>query len=1408
MSTNTPLSRIAHHLTLRRLETTALSSTVLALILTVGLVETGLVHEANPVTAALAEQFGWATTGLLGIGVAAAAFGLFRAIHRRGYDRSALAGGVLLAGLGVADFGVNLVRLAQVGWPASLPEGIVATTAPAVVGAVVVAAHPYRGVAIRGVTSVRPTAPRFAPAAMALLLITSTFAGVVVIGTQPLGDGQSGTASAAPADELWNSSTGGSIYKSSPTVANGTAYVGVSDNSLYAFDVETGTEKWSAATGDNVASNSPTVANGTVYIGSYDGSVYAFDAETGNEEWSAATGSAIQSSPTVANGTVHVGSADGSVHAFDAETGNVEWSATAGDSTESSPTVTDGTVYLGSEDGSLYAFDAETGNEEWSAATGDGIYESSPTVADGTVYIGSDDGSLHAFDAETGAEEWSSATGDWIRSSPTVADGTVYVGSHDNSLYAFDAETGAEEWSAATGDYIASSPTVADGTVYVGSQDNSLYAFDAATGTEEWSYATGGGVQSSPTVADGTVYVGSSDGSLYALDTDHSKDSSGSRNELHTLGHVGPVEQTSGSTGADINGTVENQNGDPAANTTVVGWGVDYSNISAGQAQSLEDRAREIIQESSNVRPDAFDPELQLTGGDGKLRSASEPYVAVHTRGDWNIRTSGDEPAQDVNPDLGQPMVQAPANEELVFSAWNPENDPLVQDSTDGDLPGSTIPENQTIVVEQIGPSNSTIKEPLRLETEPVLEYGTLSFSGKTHYAATAELPTGFYRVSVENSSFSYVMAVGDTGQMVQAIQADLNASATEYSERAKEVRQKLDQGKLTRYKTTTDENGSFAFSTDSNVQTVAIQAYKTPPGMTEDPENATLEDIRTYYATTDYNGSVVLPSEVKTVNAPSSNNTVQVREYSAPNYPDLGQFKNKTEMFNQWLKNLSYSELPSQFQQPETNVTRELWKASYEERRTLVEGVPGLEERAQELLGEDEELFVDADEASTDELRQRATVMKRAMTETPNTINTGELETSTTTETISARFPFDTDLAAEDVMITAQYPNGTTKVLNTSSEYVSVESGIGADAVVIEEFPTSSEGPGSVTFDVDVANEDGIASARETVDNPAKSGTPPSIASISLSTLRPGPDETVSMTLDGGEETTITNISKATVYGPDGSKLDTDVTSAREIEYTTAGQGIHTMQVTFETSNGQTATVTERVTAGTNPKAMPPGVRVSESPLGVYAVTGDGIETGEVSIEDGGSGMTVLAQVNETADVPNHIHVYTSGVSLPPSSDLTVRVVKGSEQQAVGQNVVISTHLPKLASMGATIYANGEPLPRDGGNANGEVSSSASGTTVETLTDANGVLELSTDASPGFLASQVYAIELSTGIDIPGLVILPPTQPATPLWGLVPGAGWVPFDAIAWVGDAVLWSAPPATSIAQPAAANPVVAA
>ncbi|MGE3284774.1 MAG: PQQ-binding-like beta-propeller repeat protein [Pseudonocardia sp.] len=318
-----------------------------------------------------------------------------------------------------------------------------------------------------------------------------------------------------PAAGPWRLRTGGEVY-SSPTVADGSVYVGSNDRYLYALDADTGRERWRYLAAGAITS-SPAVAGGVVFVGGSDQRLHAVDAASGATIWRFDTGGVVHSSPAVADGLVYVGCRADQLWAVDAATGVGRWTFAGGDWFNSSPAVAGGRVYVGCRDGRVYCVDARSGTRRWQHVTSTSV-DSSPTVVDGTVYIGSDARDVLALEATGGALRWSFRADGGVVSTPAVADGTVYVGSDDGNLYALDAATGGERWRHRTGGGIRSSPAVAGGLVYVGSADGSLYAVDTG-GVLRWRFRTGGPISdSSPAVVDGLVVVGSTDGTVYAVD--------------------------------------------------------------------------------------------------------------------------------------------------------------------------------------------------------------------------------------------------------------------------------------------------------------------------------------------------------------------------------------------------------------------------------------------------------------------------------------------------------------------------------------------------------------------------------------------------------------------------------------------------------------------------------------------------------------------------------------------------------------------------------------------------------------------------------------------------------------------------------------------------------------------------
>ena len=116
---------------------------------------------------------------------------------------------------------------------------------------------------------------------------------------------------------LWKFKTGNSVEYSSPSIANGVAYVGSQDRTFYALDAATGDKIWSYETGDAIDSYAA-VASGVVYIGSEDDYVYALDTKTGDKIWTYKTGADVESFTSVANGIVYIGSNDYYIYAIGA----------------------------------------------------------------------------------------------------------------------------------------------------------------------------------------------------------------------------------------------------------------------------------------------------------------------------------------------------------------------------------------------------------------------------------------------------------------------------------------------------------------------------------------------------------------------------------------------------------------------------------------------------------------------------------------------------------------------------------------------------------------------------------------------------------------------------------------------------------------------------------------------------------------------------------------------------------------------------------------------------------------------------------------------------------------------------------------------------------------------------------
>jgi outer membrane protein assembly factor BamB/subtilisin family serine protease len=336
-----------------------------------------------------------------------------------------------------------------------------------------------------------------------------------------------GTFTLTLVDSLWQGVAVGSIT-SAPTVgADGTVYIGSTDNSLYAFNSD-GSRKWSFATISSIDGSAATVAaDGTIYVASgfsVNGALDALNAD-GTSRWNHRFGVSLPAanSPAVAaDGTVYIKPSDGYLYALNPADGSERWRYDVhGVASYSSPVIApDGTIYIGSEDKYLYAINPN-GTLKWRYLADNDVYTTPALDAAGNIYFGVlNSGRLYSVRPD-GTLRWT-YTGASLgtSSSPALsADGTtVYFGGYDSKLHAVNTATGAGRWTYRLGGEIrASSPAVdANGVIYIGSYDYKLYAINS-DGTLKRTYDTGNWVRSSPVISGNTLYVGSNDHKLYAF---------------------------------------------------------------------------------------------------------------------------------------------------------------------------------------------------------------------------------------------------------------------------------------------------------------------------------------------------------------------------------------------------------------------------------------------------------------------------------------------------------------------------------------------------------------------------------------------------------------------------------------------------------------------------------------------------------------------------------------------------------------------------------------------------------------------------------------------------------------------------------------------------------------------------
>ncbi|MDP1695725.1 MAG: PQQ-binding-like beta-propeller repeat protein, partial [archaeon] len=197
----------------------------------------------------------------------------------------------------------------------------------------------------------------------------------------------------------------GTFYSSSAAVANGYVYISSDDGmtvgsfvQLNASNVSQYIANYTFPGGGPIRS-SPAVANGYVYFGITGGVVYQLNASDVSMLVASSSIGSSFSSPAVANGYVYVGNDMDTFYQLDANNISIQIASyTTAGYFDSSPAVANGYVYVGASNG-IFQFNASNVSQLIAYDYSVGKIESSPAVAGGYIYFGSHNNKTYQLNA-------------------------------------------------------------------------------------------------------------------------------------------------------------------------------------------------------------------------------------------------------------------------------------------------------------------------------------------------------------------------------------------------------------------------------------------------------------------------------------------------------------------------------------------------------------------------------------------------------------------------------------------------------------------------------------------------------------------------------------------------------------------------------------------------------------------------------------------------------------------------------------------------------------------------------------------------------------------------------------------------------------------------------------------------
>ncbi|AFK18221.1 dehydrogenase [Haloferax mediterranei ATCC 33500] len=304
-----------------------------------------------------------------------------------------------------------------------------------------------------------------------------------------------------------------------PAVVDGTVFAPAPEG-LVALDGASGDELWRFAPTELPWARAPIVHDGTVYVTIPTDGLYAIDAKTGEEQWSLTEDIGrcrphLLAGRLVENPLVLIGDERGVTHALDPANGEERWQIDLFGSIRTMA-YRFHTLLIGTSGGELYAYYSQGGTdtpqELWRRKVGSRVESIVPT--DNGIVVGTFDGPLRNLRDGThaGTTDWT-AEREHARSPPVHAGSWIYSTGWESlsSLRVYDKNL---HWRVG-GNFGNVGPVAAGDTLYVPGDDK-VHAFDLSGGTgggrftfdaKRWSYPVENSGIQGLAVADGALFV-------------------------------------------------------------------------------------------------------------------------------------------------------------------------------------------------------------------------------------------------------------------------------------------------------------------------------------------------------------------------------------------------------------------------------------------------------------------------------------------------------------------------------------------------------------------------------------------------------------------------------------------------------------------------------------------------------------------------------------------------------------------------------------------------------------------------------------------------------------------------------------------------------------------------------------